>query len=201
VKTVMLGVLGVACAGCNLGAPPISGRGIPPERVADMVHAVIEADRKMYASHVVDRLVGEQKVSLVNPADGRAAPLGASEDWRNEYGALPLPAQMLRLGAEQVTKKDVGMTYVLLSPWPINKQNRPRTPVEMEALKALHDEPQKPVYQTEELDGHRFLTAAYADVAVVEACVRCHNAHVDSPKRDFRVGALMGAVVVRIPLD
>ena len=41
----------------------------------------------------------------------------------------------------------------------------------------------------------------YADVAVAEACVDCHNYHKDSPRSDFEVGDVMGAVVIRIPMD
>jgi hypothetical protein len=33
----------------------------------------------------------------------------------------------------------------------------------------------------------------FPDVAVVKACVDCHNRHVDSPKHDWKVGDLMGA--------
>ena len=60
--------------------------------------------------------------------------------------------------------------------------------------------PVAPFYGTETLGGVDYFTAVYSDVAVAEACVNCHNAHVDSPRDDFAVGDTMGGVVIRIPM-
>ena len=38
-----------------------------------------------------------------------------------------------------------------------------------------------------------------ADKATVEACAKCHNEHADSPRKDWKVGDTMGALVIRIP--
>jgi hypothetical protein len=191
-----------ACS-CSCSAartqPPTSG--VSPERVADMIHAVVEADRKVYASRVINRLVQEEQVRIVHPATGEPVPLAASEDWKASYGTLPLPAQVFRMGAEQVLEKQLGMSYALLSPWPINKLNRPRTDAEIEGLRNVTAAPSQPFYRNEELAGRRYLTAVYADVAVAPACASCHNAHPESPRSDFKVGDVMGGVVVRVPLD
>ena len=32
-------------------------------------------------------------------------------------------------------------------------------------------------------------------------CVSCHNDHKDSPRRDFKIGEVMGGVVIRIPVE
>jgi len=50
------------------------------------------------------------------------------------------------------------------------------------------------------LGDNKYFTAVYADVAIAEACVQCHNAHKDSPRTDFKKADLMGAVVVRLKL-
>lgn len=39
-----------------------------------------------------------------------------------------------------------------------------------------------------------------SDIAVAPACISCHNGHTDSPRSDFKMGDVMGGVVVRIPL-
>jgi len=44
-------------------------------------------------------------------------------------------------------------------------------------------------------------TAIYPDVGVAPVCVSCHNGHKDSPRRDFKLGDVMGGVVIRIPLE
>ena len=53
----------------------------------------------------------------------------------------------------------------------------------------------------ETLGGQKYFTAVYADTAVAPVCVSCHNDHKDSPKRDFKLGDVMGGVVIRIPVD
>jgi hypothetical protein len=46
--------------------------------------------------------------------------------------------------------------------------------------------------------GNKYFTAIYPDPAVSEACVSCHNGHKDSPRDDFKLGDVMGAVIIRI---
>ena len=43
--------------------------------------------------------------------------------------------------------------------------------------------------------------AIYADRAVSQACVGCHNTHPRSPKKDFKMGDVMGGLVIEIPLE
>ena len=49
--------------------------------------------------------------------------------------------------------------------------------------------------------GKKYFTAVYADIAVATPCVGCHNGHKDTPKKGFKMGDVMGGVVIRIPLD
>lgn len=172
-----------ALAAC--GNPRPSGS-LAPQRMADALFAVIAANRAVYAREVVGRLQDEESV------------IKASEHFRDDK-ALPLPAQMFRMGAEAARKSDAGVTYALLSPWPINKQNAPRTEAEKAGLLRAAETGQ-PYYAEETLGGERYFTAVYADRAVTAACVSCHNAHRDSPRQDFKLGDAMGGVVIRIAL-
>jgi hypothetical protein len=170
-------------ASCGGRAPE---RGIPPAQVADALYAVLSADRAVYTREVVSRLQDEENV------------IKASEHFRDDK-ALPLPAQMFRMGAETARKNQSALTYALLSPWPINKQNAPRTEAEKAGLKSVI-ETGKPTRAEESLGGSRYFTAVYPDKAVSTACVDCHNKHRDSPRHDFKVGDTMGGVVIRIAL-
>ena len=114
--------------------------------------------------------------------------------------ALPLPAQMFRFGAETVAEKTDKFSYSLQSLWPINSQNAPVTAVEKEGLQFIVDNPGKNFYKEETLGGKTYFTAVYPDVAVAPVCASCHNDHKDSPKTDFKVGDVMGGVVIRVPL-
>ena len=171
-------------AGCGNPAAP---RGITPQKMADALYAVLAADRAVYAHEVVERLQDQEGV------------IRASEHYKDDR-ALPLPAHMFRLGAEAARRTSGGVTYSLLSPWPINTQNAPRTEVEKAGLRRAAETGQSS-YAPESLGGERYFTAVYPDKAVSEACAACHNAHRDSPRHDFKVGDVMGGVVIRIPVE
>ena len=55
-------------------------------------------------------------------------------------------------------------------------------------------------YTTETLGDQEYFTAVYADTAVAPVCASCHNDHVDSPRTDFKIGDVLGGVVIRIPV-
>lgn len=169
-------------------ARPKPSAGISPQAMADALHTVMASDRTVYTKNVVQRLQNQEKV------------IKASEHWKDEK-ALPLPAQMFRMGAEMASKKDAGFTYSLLSLWPINKQNKPKTEVEKKGLKFVADNPGKNFYGTEKLGSEEYFTGVYADTGVAGACVSCHNGHKDSPRKDFELGDVMGGVVIRIPVS
>ncbi len=175
--------LAAALALCACGQAEPGG--IPPKQMADAMHAVMESDRIVYTQKVVNRLQNE--LGVVN----------ASEHWQDDK-ALPLPAQMFRMGSELASGKNLGFTYALLSLWPVNKQNAPRTDAEKEGLQFVIDKKGENFYAEEELGGQKYFTAVYADIAVSPACTTCHNAHKDSPRRDFKQGDVMGGVVIRI---
>jgi hypothetical protein len=162
--------------------------GVSYKKMADALHAVMESDRTVYTRMVVNRLQNEEKV------------IKASEHWKDEK-ALPLPAQMFRFGAEMVAEKNAGFTYSLLSLWPVNKQNAPRTAAEKAGLEHVAKSPTTPYYTEETLGKTKYYTAVYPDRAIAPACVTCHNEHRDSPRTDFKIGDVMGGVVLRIPIE
>lgn len=181
--------LTVSALASALGAcqPGGDSAGIEPQEMADALHSVLEADRTVYTKYIVNRLANEEKI------------IKASEHWEDEK-ALVLPAQMFRYGSELVAEKDADFSYSLLSLWPVNKQNEPKTPVEQTGLKFVAENSGENYYAEEELGGQKYFTAVYPDFAVAPACIECHNAHKDSPKNDFKLGDVMGGVVIRIPV-
>jgi hypothetical protein len=181
-----------AGAGCSPDSPKKAEASqtvvtFKPQEMADALHAVIAADREVYARQVVQRL------AEVKSAD-------ASEAWMTNGFPL-LHADMLRLASESVQQKGAEFHYVLRSLWPINSKDAPETATERTGLQYLLDHPDSNYYSEESLGGRRYFTAVYPDRAVVLACVECHNQHPNSPKRDFGPGDIMGGIVVRVPLE
>lgn len=192
-KTLMSAAVGIALVGlvaCNEEAATESvSNGIAPKLYTDSLFAVMKADRTNYTKLVVQRL-GPNGSGVVKP----------DEHWEDLDNGTLLPAQMFRAGSEAVAEMTDEFTYSLQSIWPIGKQNGPKTPMEKEGLEYIAANPGENFYGEEELGGVTYYTAVYPDVAVSPACTTCHNEHKDSPKTDFKLGEVMGGVVIRVPL-
>ena len=189
---------GVSCATCHMPRVDYepndwTSRILVQHNQSATLHMVMDSDRTVYTRKIVNRLAGKDKV------------ITASEHFDDEQ-ALVLPAQMFRFGAEMVAERaeenpDVNFSYSLQSIWPVNKQNAPRTDAEKEGLQYVADNKGENFYAVEELGGTKYFTAVYADTAVAPVCVSCHNDHKDSPRRDFKMGDVMGGVIIRIPIE
>jgi len=88
----------------------------------------------------------------------------------------------------------------LISLWPINPKNRPRDQADKKGLESLVKQPEHSVTRSIQIDYQPYFHAIYADFAVSQACVACHNAHPNSPKKDFQIGEVMGGLVIEFPL-
>jgi hypothetical protein len=184
----LLPILGaVAFWGLSLLIGNDQNRGaIPPETVADYLHSVIQANRTVYATEIVEKL---QEKGIVE----------AAEHWRQE-NALPLPAQFLIETGRLVAEQGKGVKYRLASLSPIYVWNAPSTEFERKGLEAVRKNPEKPFTGYVMIGRERFLQAVYADLAVAQACVSCHNTHMNSPKRDYKLNDVMGGVIITIPV-
>jgi hypothetical protein len=188
----LLAVLGAALwAALAIGASSQKSHKLTtfsPRKMADSLRAVIVADRLAYAQLIVQRLHADEHR------------LTATEDWRQAHG-LPVHAQMLRHAAQQLQQKGAEFSYTLRSLWPINANHGPQTQVEQEGLRFVAAHPDQNYYTEELLGGRSYFTAIYADRAVLPSCLDCHNQHPRSPRRDFKTNEVMGALVIRLPLE
>lgn len=162
-------------------------QGIPPEKVADYVQAVLQADRTIYTTQVVTRM---QEKGIVK----------ATEHWEHD-NALPLPAQFLQHSGRLVAESGRGIRYRLIGLSPVYQRNAPATEFERKALETLTREPDRPVTGIVASGKKQFFQAIYADRAVSPTCIACHNSHPLSPKRDFKINDVMGGIAITIPLE
>ncbi len=159
---------------------------IPPELVAEYLYAVIQADRSIYSTHVVEQLQ-DRKVAV------------AAEDWK-ERGVLPLPAQMLQMAGQEVQGLGLGLHIRLSSLGPIYTKNGPVDQFERAGLEAVAKNPRKPYTGIITEGDRRYFKAIFADRAVSMACVLCHNSHPLSAKRDYKLHDVMGGIIISFPV-
>jgi len=161
--------------------------GIPPEKAAAFVYAVIKADRTLYTTEIVNRL---QEKGITT----------ASEHWELE-NALMLPAQFLQHSGKLAAENGSGVRYRLIGLWPIYQRNAPASDLERNALESLRKNPDLPVTGIVNSGRKQYFQAIYPDLAVSQACIDCHNGHRLSPKRDFKLNDVMGGIAITIPLE
>ncbi len=186
--------LSIALTVCFLSVPSFSvladsnktRPGLSPRTATDYIHAVIQADRKVYSHDIVARL-------------GKLGLLNASENWKEENSLL-LPAQFLLKSAELSNERGIGMRYYLTSLWPINKNNSPKSKNEITGLQEIARNPDAPFTWIVKEGNRWYYQAIYPDVATSESCVTCHNNHPHSPKKDFKVGDVMGGILINLPI-
>jgi hypothetical protein len=158
-----------------------------PEKVTSFLHAVIEANRANYTQNVVDKMHRQGVVEAV-------------EHWKEERG-LPLPAQFLLESGRLAAQKDLKFSFRLASLTPIYVWNGPNSEFERRGLEALNKDSDKPFTGFIQQSGNRYFQAIYADRAVSESCVNCHNSHANSPRRDYKLNDVMGGIIITIPLS
>jgi len=153
---------------------------------AESIIAQTLATRQVYTRDVVGKL----------SADSIAA--FPSQDFADVSGGIPLPATLVHRISDVVNEQ--GLYQInLISPWAINPAKSPASGWETDAINQLVNDPETDQFILDETSGSRLLYMS-TDYASAETCVSCHNAHPESPKQDFKLGDMMGALVVEVPL-
>lgn len=158
---------------------------VSPERTAAYIHAVLEANRNNYTDNVVVKLQREG--------------VEAHEHWKDERG-VPLPAQYMMESGRLVALKNLDFSFRLASLTPIYAWNAPNSDLERQGLAAVEKDPSKPHYGIVKQGDMRLFEAIYADRAISQACVDCHNTHPNSPRRDYKLDDVMGGIIITFPI-
>lgn len=153
------------------------------EQFTKAVSRQIKADRAYYTKNIIGKLKREW------------SGFKAGTNYHDTKGSIPLPATFVREVSGTLDEKD-GYRYDLVSKWNINKE------------KGLHNEFERQAWEVMSKNSNiaygKFIQTgsgveyryASSDVASVAPCVSCHNNHPDSAKKDFKIGDLMGILVV-----
>jgi|GEM_PF-1689903 len=159
-------------------------------RQAQDLNAVITGVRGYYSTNVVGRV-------LASPGSTKVV-----HNYAEIPGAIPIPATLsLELG-RVVSEHQANIAYRFVSDVPF----RGRAPHQLDefeagALNSLREDPKQElvrVTRTMLSDQVRLITP----VIMTAACVKCHNSHPDSLKRDWKVGDVRGIqeVIINQPI-
>lgn len=124
----------------------------------------------------------------------------ASTGHKQDPDAIPLPATMIHELSDLY--KDMGITLQLYSafPFPYRKE-RKLDAFQERAWKTLASHPDAKITALETREGRTVVRTAVADIMSAQTCIDCHNAHPDSPRRDWKLGELRGILEVRKVID
>ena len=158
---------------------------------AEEIARIVTGIRSYYATNVVERL----------QASGGQAVL--SERYKEVHGGIPIPATLsIELGAlidHSNPQNRIAYRFVSDYPFPQRRAERPTLDAfQTEALQAFR-RGQDSVFARE--NGSWMGQASYrlATPVVMQAgCVACHNAHPESPRRDWKLGDVRGIQEVEV---
>lgn len=157
---------------------------------AELYAQAINEARTLYSSKAVDRVKTLAGVTI-------------TDTYTQQAHAIPIPATYLIELGNTLSQQNPGMSVRLYSNYPFAKrkpQGGPRDQFEQDALRFLEKNPQQRYVRVEPYQGRMALRFAQADI-MQASCVSCHNTRPDSPKRDWQVGDVRGALEITRPLD
>lgn len=188
-KDFWITLFALACLGIYLfvsAPPPLNdakpAATIPVNRMFTLLQAENAAVRTLWTKEIVG---AGQKIGLK-----------FDEHWRDkDLEAGPLPALFLRETAKSMEKSPIRISLFLGSDYPISPDNRFEG-LQQEKFQILRQSQQPQFFYVSDT---RLYTAMFADKAVVEPCIECHNEHEQSPKHDWRLNDIMGGTTWMYP--
>lgn len=125
-----------------------------------------------------------------------------TDNYKDLPHALPLPATFVIDFGQYMRKMEDGTHLALYSelPFPGRVAERHLDDFQKAALAHLKLHPETPYTREEVREGRTYLRYAQAD-RMQANCVACHNTYPGSPKTDWQVGDVRGALEVAMPID
>ena len=130
--------------------------------------------------------------------EGKKHNIRFNEDWKQEdVHAGLLPAQFLRETARYLERSNIPLGLFLGSDYAINQANQFEGEQKTVFEKIKYSRNPAYFYYP---DAQRY-TYMFPDIAVVKACIECHNNHKESPKHDWQLNDVMGATTWMYPQE
>jgi hypothetical protein len=147
-----------------------------------------------------------EKISDINQ---KTTNVTITENYRNVHPSLPLPATFAIDLGERISRRNPGTEVRVYSryPWPNRKDGGPQDEYDRAALEFLETtakpnaEPPAEYAHFVAEDGRRKLLY-YSARHMEQSCIGCHNEPTSkSPKKDWKVGDVVGVLKIVRPLE
>lgn len=153
---------------------------------ASFLSRKIAADRQFYASTIVKRAL--------------EAGLTVTSAYHDIEKAIPLPATFTKEVSEAIGTEG-GFHMDILSLNPINPSSGPKDLFQKEALQHFLSGSDTRYFRFEKYQGKESVRYMIPDVGTSQTCVDCHNSYPGSPKRDYKIGDVMGGLEITMPIE
>lgn|GEM_PF-6354147 len=154
-----------------------------------------------------DNLVTHMRIFRAYYTDKILTKIKANTNMRINYDhekrpdTIPLPATTVYDLGDLFTKgTDTQVRIYSNYPFP-NRKERKLDKFEQDSLKYFLKHPDKPFARREKLNGEEVVRYAVPDFLTTQACVNCHNSRPDTPKNDWKLGDVRGAIEVITPIS
>jgi PAS domain S-box-containing protein len=120
-------------------------------------------------------------------------------DHKIKDGTIPLPATLLHDFTELLAEEN--MEIKLYSDYPFeNRKDRVLNDFQKESLSYFVNNPNEIYTRIIKTPTEEKFAVSVPDVFFDQTCVNCHNTRIDSPKTDWKLGDVRGAIKVSVPI-
>jgi len=120
----------------------------------------------------------------------------------NKQNSIPLPATMIHELSELFKSQNSYIQLNLYSNYPFpNRLKRILDDFEKESLTFLVNNPNKIFFRREVVNNKDSVRVAVADTFSDKTCVNCHNSLPSSPKKNWKLHDMRGALEIILPID
>ncbi len=117
-----------------------------------------------------------------------------------ETDKIPLPATMIHDLSQLFDESGSKVSLYSAYPFP-NRQHIELDSFQQQAWLELNDDPDRIISAVNSINNQTVLRIAISDQMQVQACVDCHNNHLQTPKSDWQLGDVRGVLEMSIDIS
>lgn len=146
----------------------------------------IAAERQFYSSTIVKRAL--------------EAGLTVTSSYHDMEKSVPIPTTFIKEVSQSIgAEGNMHMEIVSLNP--VNPANAPKDKFQQEALGQFAKGADTRFFRFEDFNGKQSVRYMIPDIATSQTCVDCHNNLPASPKKDYKIGDVIGGLEITLPIE